>query len=135
MKPSPALLVLLAMSACASEERAPFDERASPSPSNSAPPAPPAPGLGGSTNTSNGPSCVSTNVPPAAKQITIDSAYAAHYRAYDLGQVPGMPAYKYGGIVVSKDDPDVLLIGGNANYPEGSIHAVRVIRNACHHII
>jgi hypothetical protein len=71
----------------------------------------------------------------AATDITIDPAYAGEYHAYDLGQVPGMPRYKYGGIVLADGDDNTLLVGGNANEPGGAVYAVSIRRGTCKHII
>jgi hypothetical protein len=78
--------------------------------------------------------CVGSAPLAKAQDITIDPAYAADYHAYDLGPVPGMPAYKYGGIHLLAGDDNTLLVGGNANEQSGGIWSIKVTRGVCHHI-
>lgn len=59
---------------------------------------------------------------------TISAPFATEYTLFDLGSVPGVPI-RYGGITFKYDDPDVILIGGNANSSDGAIYAIDVIRN------
>lgn len=70
-----------------------------------------------------------------ASDITIDAAYASKYTAFDLGEIPGLPNAKYGGIVLKAGDDNTLLVGGNANYAGASVYEVPVIRSACKHIV
>lgn len=74
-----------------------------------------------------------TPVDPAA-DITIDPAFDEAYAAFDLGAVPGMPPYKYGGLRLAAGDPDTLLIGGDANFENAAIYAVPLVRS-CGHIV
>lgn len=72
--------------------------------------------------------------PEAAADITIDPAYSEAYVAYTLGAVPGMPPNKYGGLHLAADDPDTLLIGGDANLEQAQVYAVKLVRS-CGHIV
>ena len=64
--------------------------------------------------------------------ILLESPFDQHYGCRDFGQVPGVPS-EAGGVTFSLDDPDVLLIGGRANHPQGRLYAIRVTRGAeCH---
>lgn len=78
--------------------------------------------------------CVGGLPTQLASDVTIDPAFAKDYAAYDLGQVPGMPKFKYGGLTLDVADANTLLIGGNANDAGGAIFAVKVVRSACGHI-
>lgn len=68
----------------------------------------------------------------ASAQI-IDPYYAGEYQAFDLGAIPGLPPY-YGGMAFRYDDPNKLLIGGNANEESGALYEVDVIRDAAQHV-
>jgi len=60
---------------------------------------------------------------------TISAPFDTEYSLFDFGSVPGVPT-NYGGITFKYDDPDVILIGGNANNStSGAIYAVDVIRD------
>jgi len=58
---------------------------------------------------------------------TLGSAFAAHYSAFNLGSVPGLPS-NYGGLAFV--DNDTLLIGGLANAASGSLYTIGVSRGA-----
>lgn len=79
--------------------------------------------------------CLGGEPPNKATDITIDPAYASKYTAFDLGQIPGMPASKYGGLVLKPGDDNKLLIGGGANLSGGGIYEVPLVRSACKHIV
>lgn len=87
---------------------------------------------GGAPNADGG--CTGGLPTTVASDVTLDPAFAKDYVAYDLGAVPGMPKYKYGGLAIDPADPDTLLVGGNANEAGGAIYAVKVVRSACKHI-
>ncbi|MBX3381828.1 MAG: hypothetical protein KF805_17170 [Phycisphaeraceae bacterium] len=70
--------------------------------------------------------CASAGI---ASAQTINPDFGGCYALRHLGQVPGVPA-NYGGITFKFDDPDVLLIGGEANTENAAIYAVRVTRDA-----
>jgi hypothetical protein len=55
------------------------------------------------------------------------------YTIVDLGSVPGLPPL-YGGLTFKYDDPNVLLIGGNANTAPGSLYSIGVTRDAMNHV-
>jgi hypothetical protein len=62
--------------------------------------------------------------------IMVDPFYAAAYTCFDLGPVPGVPPAKYGGLTLLPGSCSAtLLIGGDANYPEGKLYAIDVARN------
>jgi len=55
------------------------------------------------------------------------------YSCFVLGSVPGVPA-NYGGLTLKFDDPNTLLIGGEANSGSGRIYQIGVIRDVDMHI-
>ncbi|TWT45708.1 hypothetical protein RAS1_21370 [Phycisphaerae bacterium RAS1] len=65
---------------------------------------------------------------------TVDPFYAGNYSYADLGSVPGVPA-RYGGLTLKYDDPNTLLIGGEANAASGALYAINVTRDMDNHII
>jgi hypothetical protein len=64
---------------------------------------------------------------------TLDPFYSGDYTVADLGTVPGVPPL-YGGMAFKYDDPNVLLLGGNANDAPGALYAISVSRDANSHI-
>lgn len=68
-----------------------------------------------------------------ARAQTIAPAYAAQYALTDLGSVPGVPPL-YGGLTFKFDDPNTILLGGNANDAPGALYAVSVLRDMDGHI-
>ena len=78
--------------------------------------------------------CVNDHATPAGPEATVAAAYVADYRIFELGKVPGVPG-PLGGTVISKDDPDVLLIAGASEQEDGAIYAIRLKRGICKHII
>jgi|LNFM01.1.fsa_nt_gb hypothetical protein len=72
---------------------------------------------------------------PAAMGITVAEPFSALYRAYDIGRVPGLPATRYGGCLIDRDDPNLMYIGVDSETPMGSIYAIRVVRDCGRHII
>lgn len=71
---------------------------------------------------------------PAGADVTVAPQYAGSYTVYDLGVPPGVPN-PLGGAVVSMADPNVLLIAGASEDPNGVIYAIGVTRGACGHIV
>jgi hypothetical protein len=69
----------------------------------------------------------------AAHAQSMDPFYADRYTFVDLGTVPGVPPL-YGGLTLRHNDPNVLLIGGNANDTPGALYAIGVTRDAENHI-
>lgn len=65
---------------------------------------------------------------------TIEPPYDSIYTFTDLGSIPGVPSY-YGGLTFLVDEPDTLLIGGNANTYLGNLYAIEVIRDDSNHVI
>lgn len=64
---------------------------------------------------------------------TVAPPYSADYVARNLGSIPNVPS-RYGGLTLSADAPDTLLIGGDANNQEAKIYAVQVSRGPDNHI-
>jgi hypothetical protein len=69
-----------------------------------------------------------------ARAQTITPEFAGHYTLTDLGGPPGVPG-PLGGLTFLAGDLNTLLIGGDANDPDGAIYAVPVIRGAGNHIV
>lgn len=59
---------------------------------------------------------------------TIDPFYATNYSYIDLGSVPGLPS-NYGGLAFKYDDPNKLVIGGEANQAGGDLYTIDVTRD------
>lgn len=71
----------------------------------------------------------------AAMGVTVSPPFDMVYKAYDLGAVPGLPATRYGGCLIDRDDPNLMYIGVDSETPMGSIYAVNVVRGCGQHII
>lgn len=69
-----------------------------------------------------------------ARGQTIDPFFADDYTYTDLGSISGLPS-QYGGLCTARGDDNLLLIGGAANTPSGTIYGVRLVRDADQHII
>jgi len=63
---------------------------------------------------------------PLTAQV-IQPPFAGVYAFADLGLVPGVPP-PYGGITFKRNDNNTLLIGGEANAPNGAIYQIGVAR-------
>lgn len=63
-----------------------------------------------------------------ANAQVVNAPFDQFYSAVDLGTIPGVPG-PYGGLVISADDPNFLLIGGSANQAAAAIYRVRLVRN------
>jgi hypothetical protein len=87
-------------------------------------------GPGGSTGGGN---CQAPPT-PAGAEATLAPEYAAHYTAYELGPVPGVPE-PLGGCTVHFSDPSTLLIAGASELPSGAIYSIGVEREPCGHIV
>lgn len=70
----------------------------------------------------------------SAQTAYINPEFGGCYALRDLGSIPGVP-FNYGGLVFKHDDPDVLLISGNANGFNAAIYSIRVIRDVENSII
>jgi hypothetical protein len=70
----------------------------------------------------------------SAWAIDLDPLFADDYSVIDLGAVPGVPT-PYGGLTLKYDDPDVLLIGGNANSAAGAIYAIGIERGCLNQVV
>jgi hypothetical protein len=97
-------------------------------------------GAGGgtpSTGSGNGPggtACPPSSLTPAGPEATIAPAFQAAYKAYLLGEVPGVPT-PLGGCLVLRADPDTLWIAGASERADGALYTVKLRRDACRHII
>src|SRR5438876_561984 len=69
----------------------------------------------------------------SAPAQTIDPFYAGSYTFSDLGSISGVPP-SYGGLTLKFDDPNTLLIGGNANEASGALYSVGVTRDVNNHV-
>jgi hypothetical protein len=69
-----------------------------------------------------------------AHAFALDPYYAGSYTAYDLGSVPGIPPL-YGGLNFKYDDPNKLIIGGNANDAPGALYSIDVVRDGNNHVV
>lgn len=78
------------------------------------------------------PGCDATNDTDCP--YTVADEFKASYSVRTLGTALGVVT-RYGGLVVSKDDPYKLLIGGGANGATGKLYAVHLQRDANHHIV
>lgn len=70
----------------------------------------------------------------AAVGVVLQPPYDDDYDCYDLGPLPGVPQ-QWGGVIIDRDDPDILLAGGEANTANGKLYAVGIARDADCHII
>lgn len=73
-------------------------------------------------------------MPAAQAQPAVAADYAANYSLLDLGTPAGVSG-TFGGLSLLPWDLNTLLIGGNANNPNGTVFAIGVERDAEHHII
>jgi hypothetical protein len=64
----------------------------------------------------------------------IGPGYASEYSLTNLGTVTGVPT-RYGGLTFSAENPDVILLGGDANTAAGLFYQVPVTRGADNHIV
>lgn len=66
--------------------------------------------------------------------ILLQPPYADNYTCYDLGVLPGVPT-EWGGLIIDRKDPNILLAGGDANTIDGKLYAVTIARDADCHIL
>jgi hypothetical protein len=64
---------------------------------------------------------------------TIDPFYSTNYSYTDLGSVAGLPS-NYGGLAFKYDDPNKLVIGGEANTAGGDLYTIDVVRDGMGHV-
>ena len=69
---------------------------------------------------------------PAGAQ-TVEPPYDASYTLTNLGSVPSLPT-RYGGLTFLTGNPNVLVIGGNANVVGGALYSIGVTRDGLNHI-
>jgi hypothetical protein len=60
---------------------------------------------------------------------TIQPPYNQAYTLSDLGQVPGLPI-PYGALDFLPGNPNVIVIGGSGDNPDGAFYSIGVVRNA-----
>ena len=70
---------------------------------------------------------------PCAAQAIV-APFDIDYSFTDLGTITGVPT-NYGGLTFLANDPNTLLLGGNANVTSGEIYAVPLTRDAQGHVI
>lgn len=70
----------------------------------------------------------------AAVGVVLQPPYDDDYECFDLGELPGVPQ-QWGGVIIDRDDPNVLLAGGEANTLNGKLYAVGIARDADCHIL
>jgi rubredoxin len=70
---------------------------------------------------------------PTYAQPAIAAAYSSAYTLDILGTVPGLPP-QYGGLTLKLNDPNTLIIGGNANEDVGKLYSIGITRDAQNHI-
>lgn len=85
------------------------------------------------------PKCTSTmpTMPPGSCEaigINLQPPYDDDYTCYDLGPLPGVPM-EWGGLIIDRDDPNVLLAGGTANQAAGALYAIHIARDPDCHIL
>lgn len=69
---------------------------------------------------------------PCVRPIAVAPPFADDYSCFQVANIPELPP-SYGGSVFSLGDPDLLLIGGDANTATGALYAMRVSRDPdCH---
>jgi hypothetical protein len=66
--------------------------------------------------------------------IALQPPYDDDYKCFDLGPLPGVPE-QWGGLIIDRDDPGVLLAGGAANTASGALFALGIARDADCHIL
>ena len=69
----------------------------------------------------------------SASAIEIAGDFAPFYTFSDLGAVPDLPT-PYGGLAFLPNDPNTLLIGGQANSASGILYTIALTRDVDHHI-
>jgi len=91
------------------------------------------PGIAAGQARSTGVIPMETPSPCADIGAMIVPPFDTDYSCSDLGSVPGLPA-AYGGLTLKFDDPNTLLIGGEANAGSGRIYQIAVVRDSNMHI-
>jgi hypothetical protein len=66
---------------------------------------------------------------PGFSQSLTAEFVTAGYTLTDLGSVDQLPS-QYGGLTIRPDQPNTLYICGNANYSEGALYTVPLVREA-----
>jgi len=64
----------------------------------------------------------------ATAQSLTPEFVTAGYTLTDLGSIDGLPT-QYGGLTIRPEQPDILYIGGSANYGSGALYTVPLIRD------
>lgn len=76
---------------------------------------------------------VAVGVVTSSSAQTIDPFYSPNYSYVDLGSVPSLPS-NYGGLTFKHDDPNKLIIGGEANQATGDLYTIDVTRDINGHV-
>jgi hypothetical protein len=88
--------------------------------------------------TTTGGLCLDELPNPAGDMAILAEEYVGTYVPYDLGAVPkegGGLLPRLGGLVISPEDPDIMLIIGPSEVPEAELHQIMVERGPCGHIV
>ena len=128
------LVLSRALGACSSSDAASPDSAAV-----SASPATTSPTLGagdfGSANSptaggdAGGVSRPASTPAKLATDLTLEAPFDGTYKAYDLGEIPGVPSgHRYGGAMLAPNDKDSLLFGVDSEAADGSIWRVKLTR-------
>jgi hypothetical protein len=72
--------------------------------------------------------------PAAAVGQVVQPPFDSHYSVLQLGAIADVPG-PYGGLIIKRDDPNTLLIGGAANNATGALYEVPLLRDANNRII
>ncbi len=75
---------------------------------------------------------------PAGDMAVLAEEYVGTYIPYDLGAVPkagGGVLARLGGLVISPEDPNIMLIVGPSEVPNAELHQIKVERGPCGHIV
>jgi hypothetical protein len=84
---------------------------------------------------SSKPACIDVPKPVAGAASLTSSVgpdYAANYKMFDLGAIPGI-AGSFGGLVISASNPNTLFVSTNEQDP--GLYQITVERGPCGHII
>lgn len=71
---------------------------------------------------------------PLALTATLGPGFASDYTLTNLGSISGVPT-NYGGLTFLAGSTDTLLIGGAANFANGTLHTVPLVRDVGGHIV
>ena len=66
--------------------------------------------------------------------VALQPPFNVDYSCVSLGSISGVPP-NYGGLTLKYNNPNILLIGGNANTGSGLIYQINVVRGTNSHIV